>query len=184
MDPLTAAQPAPGFSLPDLQGRLHRLADYRGEIVALNFWSAECPHAERVDRLLLELLGNRHAAVSLICIAANANETQEQMRRTSQARGLPLVLMDAGQRVADLYGAVTTPHLYLIDAQGSLRYQGAFDNVTFRRRAPTRNYLQEALHALLAGQTPEPANTPAYGCALVRYFPRPSGKGGRGDGRN
>jgi peroxiredoxin len=170
MDTLIAAdQLAPDFSLPDLSGKLHRLADYRGGIVVLNFWSADCPHAARVDSALLELLKAWPGAASLISIASNTNETREQWRQAAQGHGLPLVLLDAGHGVADQYGAVTTPHLFLIDAGGLLRYQGALDNVTFRQLRPTRSYLHEALQALLAGRSPEPANTPAYGCALVRY---------------
>ena len=49
-------QPAPDFELPDLQGNPHKLSDYRGKIVIVNFWSAECPHSERTDRYLVSLL--------------------------------------------------------------------------------------------------------------------------------
>ena len=47
-------QPAPDFQLPDLESTLHKLSDYCGQIVIVNFWSAECPHSERADRLLLD----------------------------------------------------------------------------------------------------------------------------------
>jgi hypothetical protein len=49
-----------------------------------------------------------------------------------------------------------------------LRYQGAVDNITFRKREATHFFLQEAVEALLAGRLPQPAETPAYGCTIVR----------------
>jgi peroxiredoxin len=49
-------QPAPDFDLLDLQGVFHKLSDYRGKIVIINFWSAECPHSERTDHDLLNML--------------------------------------------------------------------------------------------------------------------------------
>jgi len=133
---IAANQPAPDFSLPDLSGKLYCLADFRGRIVALNFWSADCPHAVRVDGALLELMGARPGYLVLVSIASNTNEDQAHVRQAARARGLPLVLLDDGHQLADAYGAVTTPHLFLIDSRGLLRYQGAFDDVTFRRRSP------------------------------------------------
>jgi hypothetical protein len=57
----------------------------------------------------------------------------------------------------------------VIDAEGRLRYQGAFDDVTFRQRTATRWYAIEALEALLAGQPVAIPETPAYGCSIQRY---------------
>jgi hypothetical protein len=59
----------------------------------------------------------------------------------------------------------------VIDAQGILRYQGAFDDVTFRQRTPTLIYLHMAVEALQSDQQPEPAETPPYGCSVVRATP-------------
>ena len=75
----------------------------------------------------------------------------------------------ARQQVADLFGAQTTPHFFVLDQQGVLRYRGALDDVTFRQREPKNYYLHEAVQALLAGRLPEPAETPAYGCTIVRH---------------
>jgi hypothetical protein len=70
--------------------------------------------------------------------------------------------------VADRYGAQTTPHLFVVDEAGVLRYAGAPDDVGFRQRVPSRDYLADAVGALLEGRAPEPASTAAFGCALVR----------------
>lgn len=162
-------QPAPDFSLPDLSGQSHSLDDYRGQVVLLNFWSAECPHAARVDNELLADLRQWGSRVRLIAIASNAHEPRELIARMAVERGLPLVLHDPQGEAADRYAAQTTPHLFLIDGSGILRYQGAYDDSTFRQRTPMRFYVRQAVQALLDGQSPDPAETSPYGCAIVRH---------------
>jgi peroxiredoxin len=170
MDPLIrSGQPAPAFQLPDQRGFLHKLEDYLGRVVILNFWSAECPHAQRADRELLSYLQDWWERVVLLPIASNASEPLEWIERSATERGLDVVLHDPQQEVADLYGAVTTPHVFLIDPGGILRYQGAVDDVTFRQRVPTRLYLRRAVEEVLAGRSPDPAETPPYGCTIVRF---------------
>jgi hypothetical protein len=107
--------------------------------------------------------------VLLWTVASNANESIELLQRVAEQRGLPLVLTDAQHLVADLFGAQTTPHFFVIDGQGILRYQGALDDVTFRQREARRFYLLEAVEALLEGRLPDPAETLAYGCSIVRH---------------
>jgi peroxiredoxin len=160
--------PAPEFQLPDLQGVLHKLSDSLGRIVIVNFWSAECPHSERADRSTIACLVKWGEDVQLLSIAANRNESLPILEEASRARRLPTVLMDAEHIVADLYQAVTTPHVFVVDRDGLLRYRGAIDDVTFRQRKATRFYLEEAVEALLAGQVPKLQETPAYGCTIVR----------------
>ena len=106
--------------------------------------------------------------VQLLSIAANKNEPTHMVMDVSRARQLPIVLIDAEHAVADLYEAITTPHVFVVDRDGILRYRGAIDDITFRRRKATRFYLQEAVESLLAGQVPELQETPAYGCTIVR----------------
>jgi peroxiredoxin len=161
-------QPATDFELPDLQGSLHQLSDYCGKIVLLNFWSAECPHSERADRQLVDLLEKWNGEVILLSIAANRNEPIQTLAEAAKARRVPTVLLDSEHRVADAYGAVTTPHVFVIDRDGILRYRGAVDDVTFRQRTATRYFAREAVEALLEGRRPTPDDTPAYGCAIVR----------------
>ncbi len=163
-------QPLPDFVLPDLQGHLHRLSEGRGRIVILNFWSCECPHVERTDADLLAALRRWGEAVLLLPIASNANESAEALDRVARARGLPWVLRDANQEVADRLGAMTTPEVFIVDREGVLRYHGAPDDVTFRQRTPTRSYVEEAIDALLAGNLPPVTETPPFGCSIVRQM--------------
>ena len=159
---------APNFELPDLDGNVHRLSDYRDRIVIINFWSQECPQVERTDRVLTTFLPEWGDEVTLLPVASNDNETVEDLRKVSIRRGLPIVLHDAGHVVADLYVAVTTPHVFVVDREGVLRYRGAFDNLTFRQRQVTQTYIKDAVEALVAGKSPDPAQTTPYGCTIVR----------------
>lgn len=162
-------QLAPDFSLPDLDGVMHHLQSSRGQITIINFWSAECPWAERADRELLFYLKDWGESVTLWSIASNANEPIDLLKQVTDERGLPLLLHDANHQVADLYDAQTTPHLFVLDGGGIVRYQGAFNDVTFRQRRPTRFFLRQAVDALLAGYNPDPEQMPPYGCTIVRY---------------
>lgn len=104
----------------------------------------------------------------MLSIAANRNEPLQMLEEAAKARRIPTVLVDVQHAVADLYGAVTTPHVFVIDREGILRYRGAVDDITFRQRFATRFFLQEAIEALLEGRLPALPETPAYGCAIVR----------------
>jgi len=161
-------QPAPDFELPDLQGNSHNLSAYRGTIVIINFWSCECPHSERADGLIVERLKEWGGDVAFLSIAANQNESAQSVEEAARARSLPTVLFDAGHIVADLYEAVTTPHVYVVDKDGILRYRGAVDDVTFRQRKSTRFFLDEVVGSLLSGHFSPLKETPSYGCTIVR----------------
>ena len=159
---------APDFELPDLQGDLHKLSDYTRKIVVINFWSAECPHSERTDKYLLHLLEGWDGEVVILSVASNKNESSQMVAAIAKTRGIPEILLDAEHLVADLYGAITTPHVFVVDREGILRYRGAVDDITFRRREATRFYLRDAVEALLRGQLPPLSETPSYGCTIVR----------------
>jgi thiol-disulfide isomerase/thioredoxin len=72
-------QPVPDFSLPDQNGQLHRLSEYRGKLVIVNFWSAECPWSERADKSLAVLQDRFPGQVVVLPIASNVNESDEMV---------------------------------------------------------------------------------------------------------
>jgi peroxiredoxin len=160
--------PAPDFELPDLQSIAHKLSDFRGKIVIINFWSAECPHSERTDRHLLTLLENWDGKVVLLSIASNWNESTQIVAEAAKARRVPQILIDSEHVVADLYSALTTPHIFLLDHGGILRYRGAIDDITFHRREATQFFLKDAVESLLKGNLPALNETPSYGCTIIR----------------
>ena len=106
--------------------------------------------------------------IVMLSIAANRSENVEAVKTAANARRLPTVLLDANCSVADLYEAQTTPHVYVIDRDGILRYRGAVDDMTFRKRIPTHFFLDEAVESLLEGNLPALTESPAYGCTIVR----------------
>jgi peroxiredoxin len=163
----TGAQ-APGFQLVDTHGQVWWLQEMRGKIVVLNFWSAECTWCKRVDHEINAYLEAWNSLVEMVWIASNTNEPLELLEKVAAERGIPRVLIDPQQQVADLYGAQTTPHFFVIDKTGKLAYQGAWDDITFRQRTATQVYVPLVVEALKNQRTPAVTQTPPYGCVLVR----------------
>ncbi|MCX6079478.1 MAG: redoxin domain-containing protein [Chloroflexi bacterium] len=159
---------APDFSLVDNNGHTHRLSEHLGQVVLVNFWSAECPWSERADQELAALINRFPGKLALLNVASNLNETGELIAQVIPQRKLDFVLMDNNCELADAWGAQTTPHVYVIDQSGILRYQGAIDDVSFRKRIPNRFYVDEAVIALLSGLLPDTTETSSYGCTIVR----------------
>lgn len=161
-------KPVPNFSLPDLHGKIHQIKEYRGKIVIVNFWSCECPHSERTDKSIMSMFVQWQDDVVMLTIASNRNEQAKEIKNVSETRRIPNVLLDSNCEVANQFEAQTTPHVFVIDREGILRYRGAIDDVKFRQKVPTQFYLDEAIEALLVGRLPAVQETPAYGCAIVR----------------
>jgi peroxiredoxin len=130
----------------------------------------ECPWTRHYDDYLIERMAQwRDRGVTLALINSNANESVEEMRDMADAYELTCpVLHDAGNAVADAYGAITTPHIFVVNPSGLIIYQGAIDDRSFIRPEPTVNYLDTAVEALLAGAYPELSATASYGCTIVR----------------
>jgi peroxiredoxin len=169
MDPIVGIdQVIPDFKLQDLDGKDYALHDQLGKMLVLVFWSAECPWSKRADKLIQSWRADWGDQVVVWMIAANANEGHDLIEKEAQERGLETVLIDEGQRLALQFGAMTTPHCFVIDGEGRLRYRGAIDDTTFRQREATRYYLKSAIAALQSGASPDPADTPGYGCTIVR----------------
>lgn len=152
-----------------MTGQKHRLGHYRGRIVVINFWSCECPHVERTDSLMTSWTADWGKQVVLLPVASNANELPEGIAAAARERGLPLILDDRQHYVADLYEAETTPHVFVIDESGRLRYGGAVDDTSLAQRVPSRFYLEEAVQALLGNASPRVSHTRPYGCAIIRH---------------
>ena len=113
--------------------------------------SALRTHRSGVDGHVRSMGGGGGNAVHRI----KSKRNHSKHRKAAKARRLPIVLIDADHFVADLYEAQTTPHVFVIDRDGILRYRGAVDDVTFRQRKPTRFFLDEAVEALLEGHLPD-----------------------------
>jgi len=94
--------------------------------------------------------------------------THEENAKWSAAEGVTATLNDASGEVGARYGARTTPHMFVIDAEGKLAYKGAIDDDPHGDKATPTNYVTAALTALKAGKRPEISDTQPYGCS-VKY---------------
>jgi peroxiredoxin len=165
---------APEFKLPIVGGGRFSLADWRGHIVVLSWWSADCPWSRRADvALVYRQLGWDPKGVRVLGIASNRNETEKEIRAEAQSRHIKYpVAYDVDQSVATLYEAKTTPHFVVLDELTYVRYIGALDDVTRSGQKPTTIYVDEAVTALLANRPPNPLTTADFGSPIVtRQFP-------------
>ncbi len=172
--PLSPGLEAPDFTLTDvLSGVELTLADFRGKVVVLNFWSGDCPWTRHYDDYFAERSGRwSEQGIRLLHVDSNATETPGEIEQWAYEMDIAApILHDASGEVAAAYGAQVTPHVFVVTPEGRLAYQGAVDDRSFRQEEPTVNYLDRAVEAVKAGRPPDPAETPAYGCAIVRGVP-------------
>lgn len=155
-----------------MTGTRDRISDYRNQILVIDFWSAECPVSQKYDTYLKNFV-KKYApqGVTLLAIDSNVYEDEGDILRTSrkQAVNFP-ILRDRRNRVADYFDALTTRHLFVLDQKGRLRYRGAIDDITFRNKVATINYLEEAVDALLQGNSVPHREIEPYGCTITRYW--------------
>lgn len=172
----TVGEPAPGFTLTDLQGEEHSLDQYRGEVVILEWINPKCPFSERhAQEETMIRLADRDD-VTWLAINSTDPEQQDWMSREEHAaynrkHGIDYpVLYDPTGETGRAYGAKTTPHMYVIDEEGTLLYDGAIDDDPLGRAAPDErtNYVERALAAHAGGETVTLATTKPYGCT-VKY---------------
>ena len=164
---------APDFVLPALTGGRLALSEWRGYVVVLTFWSAECAWSRRADVMLVYRQLTWHPkGVRIMGIVSNINEPQTEISYEAESRHVKYpILFDIEHKIADLYKAETTPHFFVLDRQGVVRYTGAQDDATSKQREVKTNYLDRAVEAVLDNRLPNPAVTPPYGCAIIRQMP-------------
>jgi peroxiredoxin len=173
-------KPAPDFSATDINGKTVKLTDYKGKIVVLESYNSDCPFCNNqyktgaTQDLQKELVGK--GVVWLLVNSVNPNNTShrtpEQARQEIVDKKIVATawIDDSSGAVGHLYDMKTTPDMYVIDKNGVLVYQGAMDNQPDPMHDPrtARNYVREAVDALLAGKPVEVSQTKPYGCS-VKY---------------
>ena len=184
--PLTAAaakigEKAPAFKLKDLEGKERSLSDFKGKIVVIEWFSSKCPWSGSKSRNSVHSTGQ---VAKLLTNLKKADKDVVYLAIDSTARGMTMdavvaadkkaveslkiknpVLVDFDGKVGKMYGAKTTPHMFVIDGEGVLRYSGAFSD-----RAD-KNYVLDAVTAIKNGSTVSPTETRPYGCG-VKYSGR------------
>jgi peroxiredoxin len=172
---------APDFSLTDTNGKTHSVAELKGKYVVLEWYQPDCPFVRKHYRSgNMQGLQKEYTAKGVTWLsidssapgeegnypAAKLNEiaTQDSASRTA-------LLLDPTGEVGRLYGAKTTPDMYVIDPKGILVYKGAIDNKRSTDLADVKtatNYVKNALDAAMTGKTVPTTATQPYGCS-VKY---------------
>lgn len=163
---------APSFTLVDETGTTHNLADYRGKIVVLEWTNPQCPFVVRhYEANTFETMDAGYDDAQVVWFAVNSSHfntaADSAAWKAEQGFAYP-TLLDTDGTVGHLYGARTTPHMYVIDAEGVLRYAGAIDDAPRGGNPNATNYVAAAVDALLAGGAPAVSSTEPYGCT-VKY---------------
>jgi len=158
--------------LTDQAGTEHTLADYRGQIVVLEWVNPRCPFVQRhyQARTMASLVERfPEDRVQWLAVDSSNFVQPDDSQEWREEHGLTYpILQDPAGDGGRLYGAQTTPHMYVIDPQGTLRYAGAIDDDPRGREDEPTNYVQGAVQALLDGGEPEVTQTEPYGCT-VKY---------------
>jgi len=177
----TVGQAAPAFTLPDLDGRSVSLADFAGKVVVLEWFNPGCPfvRASHTRGSLVDA-ARRARASGVVWLAINSGAPGQQGHGVAANRqgaeqfglGHP-VLLDEDGRVGRAYGALKTPHLFVIDERGKLVYGGAVDNSPDAEGESPEGgqlvrYVDQALSELAAGRSVSVPTTKPYGCS-VKY---------------
>jgi hypothetical protein len=174
-------EPAPDFALTDLSGQVHRLSEYRGKVVVLEWTNPECPFVlKHYNSGNIPNLQKAARADGVVWLAINSGHPGAQgdfepaeVRAWLDAKGAAPsdYFRDQDGRVGHLYGAKATPHLFVITADGTLVYAGGIDSIPSAKvsdLARATNYVRAALAAVKAGQPVAVPTSRAYGCS-VKY---------------
>lgn len=175
--PAKVGDKAPDFSLKDLSGKTVSLKDFAGKIVVLEWVNPGCPvckgaHMDgRIPNMIKELKATD--GVVHLGINSTATTTADENKDALKKYGIEYpVLLDNDGKVGHAYGATNTPHMFVIDTKGVLRYQGALDNGGPQGKPANGeklvNYALNAVKQIKAGDTVTPDSTKAYGCT-VKY---------------
>ncbi|MGE0577556.1 MAG: redoxin domain-containing protein [Reyranella sp.] len=178
-------KPAPLFTAVDSNGKTWSLADLKGKIVVIETTNHDCPYVRKhYNARNMQTQQREAAAKGVVWLTSASSAAGEQGHVTAaQANDIvkrldaapAAVLLDPQSRIARAYGATVTPHMYIIDAAGTLVYKGGIDSIPSSDVADipkARQYVRIGLDEVIAGKPVSNASTRAYGCTLK--YPRTS----------
>src|SRR5436190_2294217 len=172
---------APNFSLPDAKGTAHSLADYKGKYVVLEWFNPECPFVKKhygggnMQKLQEEFTSKGVVWLSIDSAApgkeGNLTPEQAEKKMTDWKTHSTALLLDPEGNAGKTYGAKNTPHMFVINPEGKIIYEGAIDSKATPNPADipqSTNYIKAALDEALAGKAVTTPSTRPYGCS-VKY---------------
>lgn len=172
---------APDFTLTDSKGKVHKLSDYKGKIVVLEWINMDCPFVvKHYDSKNMQILQKKYTEKGVIWLAICSSAEGKQGNFTDEIVNTRLkesgasqtaYLKDYDGKVGKIYSAKTTPHMYIIDKSGNLVYQGGIDNIKSTDQEDIKkatNYISEGLDLLLKGDKVKTKTSVPYGCS-VKY---------------
>jgi peroxiredoxin len=172
---------APDFSLTDSNGQKHSLDDYQGKWVVLEWFNPECPFVQKHYRSgNMQKLQQEYAGKGVTWISIDSSAPGKQGNLTPEAANKKIaewrikssaLLLDAEGKAGQAYGAKNTPHMFIINPDGKIVYEGAIDSKATANPSdiPTAtNYVKAALDESLGGKPVSNPNTKPYGCS-VKY---------------
>ena len=172
---------APEFTLTDTNGKAQSLSSFKGKYVVLEWTNPDCPFVKKhYDSGNMQQLQATYTAKDVIWLAINSsaagkqgNYSSSEWNRIMKERkaNVTAILLDPDGKVGKMYGAETTPHMFIVDPQGVLIYQGAIDNkpgTDIADISGATNYVRDTLEAVMAGKPVPRIWTKSYGCS-VKY---------------
>ena len=172
---------APNFTLPDTNGKKVSLANFKGKYVVLEWYNPDCPFVGKhyksgnMQGLQKEFTSKGVAWITIDSSAPGeeGNYPPDKLNEISARDGAfrTALLVDQDGKVGRLYGAKTTPDMFVINPDGILVYKGAIDNKRSTDLADVKtatNYVKSALEEVMTGKPVAPTNTQPYGCS-VKY---------------
>lgn len=173
--------PAPDFTATDTNGKVHGLSEYKGKFVVLEWHNRECPYTHKhyasgnMERLQAEWTQKGVVWFTVISSAPGKQgyvTAEDENAYVAKMNASPTaVLLDPQGTLGHLYGAKTTPHMFIINPQGVLIYDGAIDDKPTTDAADistAKNYVQAALEEAMAGRPVSAPTSRPYGCS-VKY---------------
>lgn len=172
---------APAFSLTDSQGQTRSLSDFAGKTVVLEWTNHECPFVKKhynsgnIPGQQQQATGNEVVWLVINSSAAgkqgHVDAAQAEKIQAGWKAAQTHYLLDPDGAVGQSYAAKTTPHMYIIDPSGTLRYAGAIDSIPSADQADLKDatqYVPQVLSELAAGKPVSVSLTQPYGCS-VKY---------------
>lgn len=163
---------APNFTLMDTSGNEISLSDFEGQVVVLEWLNPDCPFVQRHYKAgTMKSLASKYGAEGVVWLTINSTNYMDAAANAKfkAANGLSYpILVDQSGDVGHLYGAATTPHMFVIDGDGTVVYIGAIDDEPRGSSDSPKNYVAAVLDEVLAGEAVTTAETKPYGCS-VKY---------------